>query len=487
MDQQTQRGRSPSAGQPQPHISPSAVPYPQTPNDTGLGLTLEQSTNIDGFNTNHPGTTNTASNYLSPQQQQQQQTAFAQQTLTDTTLFDPNANYNQQMPTTAGDSTLSFNSQNQPDYLSPNLNDDFSLFPPSTGPGDQYNNQPLFEASTFNPGDMNNMTSPGSHNSPTPPHLLQPDLRQPGSAQHSPSFSQHQFSSPPGGGHSRHTSLGPEAALLPGQLDDWTQQPQFQGHRRSPSAHSDVSSVSPSPNLVSSDSFDQDPNGHSPMQRASDASLFEPVLTIGNFSLSDAVGSPGQQGRSPSHSPAVSPRIAPQPMADSMQHQGYGLAPNMGGYGDTIAFPNMQAPNEAFPTLQHPDMSQMAPPAINIDFAPTNAKLGGFDLAKQQLDQDSLTPPERGKHSLAPVIGPSQTDTDSHWQAARETVLARLRTRTTRRELYWVGRTTARAHPLHSVQIFLHAQMLLAPYLQRIEARLQPPGADSPPQLCLTT
>ena len=41
-------------------------------------------------------------------------------------------------------------------------------------------------------------------------------------------------------------------------------------------------------------------------------------------------------------------------------------------------------------------MSQMAPPAINIDFAPNNSKPGLFEQPKPHMDQDSLTPPERG-------------------------------------------------------------------------------------------
>ncbi|UKZ72547.1 hypothetical protein TrVFT333_000178 [Trichoderma virens FT-333] len=44
------------------------------------------------------------------------------------------------------------------------------------------------------------------------------------------------------------------------------------------------------------------------------------------------------------------------------------------------------------------DMHQMAPPAINIDFAPTtNSREGSFEPPKSHMDQDSLTPPGRGK------------------------------------------------------------------------------------------
>jgi hypothetical protein len=82
-----------------------------------------------------------------------------------------------------------------------------------------------------------------------------------------------------------------------------------------------------------------------------------------------------------------------------VNQSGFGLAgPNPNDYGVPPQY-GMQAPNEAFPTLQSsggPDMPQMVPPpAINIDFAPTNTKIGNFEQ-KSQMDQDSLTPPERG-------------------------------------------------------------------------------------------
>lgn len=386
MNQQPQRGRSPSTGRQQPHIqsqshSPSPAVYDPANSLGGLGLSLDQSSqsfsntsepNLDAFSTNNSNG-----------------------------FYDPNETFNQQLSGSDQDPTLSFGSQSQADYLSPNLHDqDFSLFPPGPGQGDQFNT-PLFEQSTMDPNDINNMTSPGSHPSPTPPNLLQPDLNQPGSAQQSPSFNQQQFPSPTMGGqhsrnasHTSHASLGPESALLPNQLGDWTQ-PQFQGHRRSPSAHSDVSSVSPSPNIVSSDTFD-DASGHSPLQRPSDGHLYQEVLGIGNFSISDpAVSSPGHHGRSPSHSPAISPRIIPQPMPD-MNQQGFGLGPQSGGYGGVPGYPAVQI-NETFPNFhQTSDMAQMAPPSINIDYAPTNnSKMGGYD-GGSNLDQDSLTPPERG-------------------------------------------------------------------------------------------
>lgn len=388
MDQQGQRGRSPSGGHHQPHISHPHSPSPGSyqPNDlsAGLGLSMDHAPHLGAFN-------NPSGNFLSPQQQQE--ASYAQQNIHEPSLFDSNNSFNHQLAASGPDPGLSFASQ-QSDYMSPNLNDgDFSLFPPTGGPGDNYHT-PLFEQhATLNPNDINSMTSPQSHSSPTPPHLLQLDGHQPGSAQHSPSFNQHQFPSPTGAGHhSRNASLGPEAALLQNQIGDWSQ-PQFQRHRRSPSAHSDVSSVSPSPNLITSDTFDGDALGHSPLQRPSDGSLYQDVLGIGNFSISDPViGSPGHQGRSPSHSPAISPRIGPQQMPDINQQQ-FGLAPPPGGvFGTGPGYPNAPVLNDPFPNLQsNAELAQMAPPSINIDYAPNNNSMG-----KPQIDQDSLTPPERG-------------------------------------------------------------------------------------------
>lgn len=384
MDQHGQRGRSPSGGHHQPHISQGPGAYQPNDGSAGLGLSMDQSGHLGAFNDPN-------NNFLGSQQQQ---AAYAQQNMHDPGLFDSvNSFSHPQMGASGPNPGLSFNSQ-QSEYLSPNMDDgDFSLFPASGGPGDNYNT-PLFEQPTLNPNDINNMTSPQSHNSPTPPHALQLDNhQQPGSAQHSPSFNQHQFSPTAVGHHSRNVSLGPEAALLSGQ--DWSQ-PQFQRHRRSPSAHSDVSSVSPSPNLVTSDSFDADLGGHSPLQRASDGGLYQDVLNIGNFSISDpAIGSPGHQGRSPSHSPAISPRIGPQQMPDLNQQQ-FGLPPGVGPFGGPPGYPSVQVTNDPFPNLQAgggSDVSQMAPPSINIDYAPSNNAMG-----KLQIDEDSLTPPERGMY-----------------------------------------------------------------------------------------
>ncbi|PHH80258.1 hypothetical protein CDD80_2281 [Ophiocordyceps camponoti-rufipedis] len=363
--------------------SPSSAPYvAEASSATGLGLALDQAL-----------TTESSPSFESD---------FSKPGASDT-VFDPSASLSG-APTAANSAPtpIAFDSQQQsqstPSYLSPDLDEaDFSLFP-SGGQPDQLN-VPLFGRSNLSPNDLNTMSSPQPYHSPTPPN---PPRHQAGSAQHSPAFNQQQFTSS-SASHSRNVSLGPEAALLGNQTGDWNQ-PQFR-HRRSPSEFSDVSSVSPSPNLISSDNF-EDHSGHSPLQRPSDGSLYSEVLGFGNFSINDT--SSNQYGQSPSHSPAISPRIPPQQPPD-MNNAAYGLTAEAGGFG---AFVGMSLPGDPFRSVQGSggaDASHMAAaPTINIDYAPN--KPGSFELSKTPMDQDSLTPPERGRSKLQPRRPRSITD-----------------------------------------------------------------------------
>ncbi|KAG5926618.1 hypothetical protein E4U53_003040 [Claviceps sorghi] len=375
------RGDSASAGL---GLDLDAQSQPQPSSDLGFTASANSAFESSASNTD----------FLHSHQTSSQQ-AFNRTSVSDSTGFDSSASFGQQPTSGSGaDGSLPFDTHAQSHahtpYLSPNLNDgDFSLFP-SGNQGDQFHNA-LFEQSAFSPTDMSSITSPPSHHAPTPPNLLGLDSLQPGPAHQSPSFSQHNQFSPPQSSHSRNASLGPESALLPGQMGDWTQ-PQFQRHRRSPSEFSDVSSLSPSPNLVSLESFD-DHSGPSPLQTASDGSLYQDVMNIESFNINDV----GQHGRSPSHSPAISPRITPQQIPD-MRQTSFGLVPPNSGFGGGLGFPGMHQ-DDSFPTLMSQDRTEaphMAPPAINIDFAPSNAKQGAYEPAKARLDQDSLTPPERG-------------------------------------------------------------------------------------------
>lgn len=381
MDQQDQRGRSPSAGHQQfpikqsPSLAPAAYPPGNDASSVGLGLDLDQPAfPQQPAPAQFAYNTSSTQGFLTPGHQQ--------------TSFDPTS---QPLAPQPADGNLTFTGQTQAPYMGSSYNEagDFSLFPPSTQPADQFE-QPLFESSALDPSDINNMSSPQINQSPTPPHLLKPE------PQGSPAFQQQHFSSPPSS-HSRHTSLGPEAALLPNQMGEWSQ-PQFQTHRRTPSEYSEVSSVSHSPNLVSHDTFDPADSRHSPMQQPQDAALYQEVLNIGNFSLSDPQHSPNLHGRSPSHSPAISPRILPAQGPDmGQQAAAFGLAPPQPSPYGGPGYPAMQGGGEAFPSFQQqqPDVSQQAmpPPSINIDFAPTAGK-SGFEPIKGSIDADSLTPPD---------------------------------------------------------------------------------------------
>ncbi|RDA90533.1 hypothetical protein CP533_4141 [Ophiocordyceps camponoti-saundersi (nom. inval.)] len=409
MDQEAHHCRTTSSEAGQNHqldinqqaaSSHSPGPYVSEVSSAGLGLALDQALTADSSPSFEP-------DFLDDPHHQANQ-SYSQPAASDpasTTAFDPNATFGRDPSGAAADSaaaSISFDPQTQShataSYLSSNLHDgDFSLFP-SGGQNDQLN-VPLFGRSNLGSNDLNTMTSPQSHNSPTPPN---PPVHHSGSAQHSPAFNQQHFPSS-SAGQSRNVSLGPEAALLPNQTVDWTQ-PQFR-HRRSPSEYSDVSSVSPSPNLISSDGFDEH-GGHSPLQRASE--LYPEVLGFGNFSINDSSAAP--YGRSPSHSPAISPRIQPQSSPD-MNNTAYGM-PSSGSGAGFGTYLGMNLPGNSFRSVQTSgvaDASQMvAPPAINIDYAPN--KPGSCELTKTPMDQDSLTPPERGRSKLQPKRPRSVTD-----------------------------------------------------------------------------
>lgn len=381
MDPSQSRGRSPSAtGHHQPpHIKNSHSPSPARPfnpseaSNIGLGIDLDSSSS-------QPFTGAQDFSY-NPQQAQQ---AFS---------GDPSfQGFNSQLGGT--DDLSTFGQQQQQQQQQADFGNDFTIFPPTTG--EQFN-APLFAG---DPGLGQGIGSPEDNNmaqaplQPTPPHMLNPE---PVSAHHSPSFNQTQFVPSPG--HSRHVSLGPEAALLHGQ--DWN--PQFRSHRRSPSEYSEVSSVGiPSPNLNINDSFDRDPS-HSPMQRPQDPSVMQELHGIGGFSISD------RGGRSPSHSPAISPRILPQQIPD-MSQQSFTLTSNGYMAAPPQPYGGVQGPGEAFPTLpttaEQSQNYQLSAPTINIDYAPPPVR-SNFD-GRSSLDTDALTPPDRGKCS--PLRPPSMAD-----------------------------------------------------------------------------
>lgn len=414
MDQQ--RGRSPSTGRQQSHInqnpSPSPHQFQDNINDVGIGLGLDnqnssnQQYSSGAFIPNNGLSSYSDSNNLFLNQSGQ---SFSQSGLGNPS-FDQAQDFDTQFKQ---ESQPSFAQQQQSSYqellasnVSPNFNEgDFSLYSTPSGQDNQFE-QSFFvneaASSSVNPAQLD-MASPQTH-TPTPPHLLQPNGHSPSSAHQSPSFNSGQFQHSPA--HSRHTSLGPESAAFPQGQVDWSMMaPQFQGHRRTPSEYSDVSvsSAAHSPNMAHLDAFEPVDQRNSPMQNAQDASLYNEVLSIGTFSLSDPQiqhGSSPGRGISPAHSPAISPRLLPQQMPNVNQQNsfmlgmGNGFIPTQNPYG--------QPPHDALPQIHHGQGSldmgqaqQMVPPEINVEFAPASRQ-NSFEPPKPSLDQDALTPPDRG-------------------------------------------------------------------------------------------
>ncbi|TGO64163.1 hypothetical protein BCON_0008g00100 [Botryotinia convoluta] len=399
----SQRGRSPSEGH--QHIrnhSPSPHAFQDGMNGLGIALNPSSINNHQQFQNNF-NTQNTTlptyvdnNEFLNPTQQ------FTQSGLGDAN-FAPSQiqDYSQFKPEDQSSFAPPQRSFTQ-ELLSANFDGDFSLYP-NSGQNEQFDQSyfmnelaPQSGNPSINPAELN--MSPPAH-TPTPPNLLQPDNRSPASAHQSPSFNQGPFQPSPG--HSRNASLGPESAAFPlvHNPGDWSMMPpQFTGHRRTPSEYSDISSAAHSPNLGHHDSFEGIDQQHSPMQHPQD-SIYQDVLAIGSFSLTDP--SP-HAGISPAHSPAISPRLGPQQIPNMDQQNAFMLNANNG-------FPSQNIYNqgqESFPQMQHNsslDMGQaqqMVPPEINVEFAPASRQ-NSFDPPKSALDQDALTPPDRGRRRRA--------------------------------------------------------------------------------------
>jgi hypothetical protein len=427
MDQQ--RGRSPSGGQHQPHInhgqSQSPQNFQESINPVGLGLGLQSSNSSNnqqysnGFS--HDGLPAYDNNFLNTQQGQQ----FNQGSLLDPTFVqsqdfasppafeqqfkqENNSTYGQQSYT---DELLNTNNFNQ---------GDFNLYGTPGAPGEQFdnsfysnNNGQQASGQSINPADiMSDRSSPQPYSAPTPPSLLHSDSQgaQSSSAHHSPSFQQTQFPRSPG--HSRNASLAPESAAYPNaQLPtDWSMVggPQFTTHRRSPSEYSDVSasSAAASPNLPHHDTFDSIENNHSPLMNAQDPSLYQEVLQIGNFSLSDPQiqqGASPRRGLSPAHTPSISPRLGPQqvPMINQQANFMLSMDGMNNGYqqssGNDMYNNQQDQYGQRIGSADMGQAQQMVPPEINVEFAPASRQ-NSFEPPKPgQFDQDALTPPERGK------------------------------------------------------------------------------------------
>ncbi|KAH0350104.1 hypothetical protein KCU81_g2585, partial [Aureobasidium melanogenum] len=260
---------------------------------------------------------------------------------------------------------------------------------------------------TSNPPPVDPMAA--THHNPTPPHLLQPQLRrasQSPSPHASPSYHQASFNQV---NRQRSESLDPASAAYPPpgyHGNDWGAGQAFQAHRRSPSdAYSEISSHSnqASPYLPTADSFDASPM----LNPQADVSMFPDALGLGQFSLSDTQIPPHI---SPGPSPAVSPRLLPQAqqaLPDFNTANGFALQPDMTYQAPQQNFDMYPNPSltaaEPFPQLSSSGTPNeigmadtMSPPEINIDFAPPS-RVPSFGPPDGAGPEDALSPPERNR------------------------------------------------------------------------------------------
>ncbi|KAF2722426.1 hypothetical protein K431DRAFT_283857 [Polychaeton citri CBS 116435] len=417
-----ERGRSPSAGLPA-HIrhSASASPHPPLPHDSSLNHSFDSNA-FNQVNTSHQSATFSDPSFTTDYQQQ----ASAQFASLGATYEEFAAQehmqsqpQNQYLQTQGN---LDYNAGSQPgsNHVSPG-----ALSSHSSPPGESTafpsfeNNQFGFDqngsldpsfldfTSSDNSTDLglsgtsiNPMATMQSH-SPTPPHLLQPNLgrRQSNSPspQTSPAFQQ----SFQGANRPRNASesLDPMSAMFPQGQNEWANMGVYR-HNRSPSdAHSEYSSHSnqASPYLGNLDSFDA-PGAHSsPMLPAQQNSEYNSGLGLDRFSLNE----PHQHNsfHSPGHSPHHSPRMMPdqQPLPGFTAADNYGLQYNSQPHHLEM-FPN--AVDEPFPSLNAAGSprdlgaaDQMSPPVINIDLAEPSTVMN--DVPKGVKAEDTLSPPLR--------------------------------------------------------------------------------------------
>lgn len=319
--------------------------------------------------------------------------------------------------------------KSQGDDFSSLLNSDFSMYPTDNNnqnanfnnfglifdPQQQQDQQHLVGNQSINPADLSRMSSP--HNPTSPPHLVPPDAV-PSPRAASPASTTGAYYTPQ---HSRHASLDPVTAAYmtsqQQQSSDWQGllgNTSFQGHRRAPSEHSDVSSVSHSPYLAQHESFDAVDGAHSPLLiPQNDPSVYGNAFGMESFSISD----PNQhQGFSPAHSPYISPRLTPKhqhqselPAENSFllaQHANTQIGP---GPSDSYV-PHIDiSPHPTIHSQHSPGdighTTQMAPPSINVEFAPPS-RTSSFG-PQHDLYNDTLSPPSSKNHLVCPlqVIG----------------------------------------------------------------------------------
>ncbi|KAL4896478.1 hypothetical protein BDV59DRAFT_170747 [Aspergillus ambiguus] len=402
-----------------PHLQPQQQPQQQTPSSS---FTLDPSV---APSASYLSSSSFASNATSGPEAYGYNPAYLSTASAAHTLAPPDQSYSQTLsfdPSLVDQSAGMAARQSQPSeenfstLLNSNPTDfDFSVYqnhsPNSVGSPDydsslmldpQMHTQSRQLNHAVNPADLHSSASPQDQQQPSPGPMSPPSST-PGT-----------YYTPQ---HSRHTSLDPAtAAYMTANQPDWQavmNNPSFQGHRRAPSEVSEVSSAAHSPYLSQHESFDGVENNPSPLLAPqNDPSLFDNALGIESFTLSDQ----HQQGLSPGHSPYISPQLMPQQGGEMVPNMPYVSPPAANQYptpptNDLYAsgaegVVNVSAPNAMMGDIGQ--ASQMAPPSINVEFAPPARNLN-YPQTKPTADLDSLSPPpmRRGRSKSDPYTHPA--------------------------------------------------------------------------------
>lgn len=439
-----QRGRSLSTGnngnrshQASPHQQPQQIPpqqqhspSPHSFYDASSNLSLDPSINSSTFTSNpfnqaaqnqasspantspydYSNTFANASNQSLPPQN-------TQGLSTDSAYFQSSDGL-QSLDTSFGNSPALESNEQFPSFLDTSPQDfqqDFQMFantsinqPSFQSPQMNFDPQMSVMQQSINPTELSRMPSP-HNNAITPPNLRPPNSHAHSSPGRPASPSSNAGSAYYTPQHSRNQSLDPSSAAFPHGVADWSgvlQHQTFQGHRRAPSEHSEVSSVFPSPNLPHLDSFETT-DSHSPLFPAqSDPALYDNALKIEQFTLSDT----SSQRFSPAHSPYVSPSLVPQqglgliPDQSQLSHQANSQFNNSTPeiyMGHDAMAPQLQTHNS---TGEIGQADSMAPPEINVEFAPPSRTNTFEPDTKPNLDFDALSPPASMlQRTLAPI------------------------------------------------------------------------------------
>ncbi|KAL1968887.1 hypothetical protein VTN77DRAFT_1248 [Rasamsonia byssochlamydoides] len=415
QDQLHDRARSPSVGVQNRSLSRSVSPHPQYQD---LSTTTAASFPAVSYQTSLPGSTAAeayrfTNAYLTPAQASHTSPPPPEQ------AYAQNQQYSQSFETTFVNQLEQSSAQREENFsnlLNSNPTDfDFNLYPTdNSGVPSEFDSSLLLDPQqqaqqssqpgnqSVNPADLvSAMSSP--HNAASP-HLLSPEQHSSPGHNHTsppPASTSAPFYSPQ---HSRHTSLDPmSAAYMTSQSQsDWQGllgNPSFQGHRRAPSEHSDVSSAAHSPFMAHQESFEGVESNHSPLFAAqNDPSLYDNALGIESFSLSEQQQQ--QQGFSPAHSPYMSPQqtgdVGNEPLFLSTQqtsNQFPALPADMYISGEGAMTSAQQGGTSSGEMGQ---AAQMAPPpSINVELAPPS-RMPSFGPGKE-ADFDALAPPSRSR------------------------------------------------------------------------------------------